>query len=317
MFCKAITGTTLTSEVADRLFSNITTQNAPDRSFLSTMRMLLRERLPQDESAQLTCLAVHRSEQGISYATTAECMSYFLPSAIHSPTSSGHGVYIVHTAQADAGKKMLEVVKSNVGKGKRYLSNYTCRDDLRVFYVRKAKALFYTDDTGRNTIIFIDKLELKQFHALQMMIPQYLPALFRDNPLTEKEIALLKSTGNKSAVEFETLIESFAKEFDIRTEIIRSKLAGFETVFERMRADELRDEIRSCQDNYEHHLSAMRSIANQIQECQQSRRLRFDQRRCAKNRLPVPLCSPHRIGRPCCGHCRTQTRSPPAVTCAC
>jgi hypothetical protein len=28
----------------------------------------------------------------------------------------------------------------------------------------------------------VDHLELKHFHALQMMIPKYLPGLFTDNP---------------------------------------------------------------------------------------------------------------------------------------
>jgi len=266
MFNKAIIGTALASEVADRLFSNITAINAPDQSFLSTLRILLRGRLPQDESAQLTCVALRYSEQEISCATTADCMNWFLPSAAHYPPSSRHSISIVHTTQPNAGTKMLEIIKSNTGKGKRYLGNYTCREDLKAFYARKAKALFYTDDAGRNTIIFTDKLEMKQFHALQITIPRYLSALFRDHPLTEKETELLKSAGNKSAVEFETLIESFVKELDFRAEIIRSKLAGFETVFERMRADELRDEINSYQDSYEHHLSAMRDMISKIQE---------------------------------------------------
>jgi len=163
---------------------------------------------------------------------------------------------------------MLETVKANAGAGKRYLSEYTRRDDLHVFFARKTKALFYTDTAGENTIIFTDTLELKQFHALQMMIPKYLPPLFANSPLTEMEIALLKSTGNKSAVEYESLIGEFAKDLDIRAEIIRSKLAGFETVFERIRADEIRDEIGSVQGEYEYHLPQMREAANKIQSSQ-------------------------------------------------
>ena len=139
---------------------------------------------------------------------------------------------------------------------------------MEVFYIRKAKALFYTDDTQRNTIIFAEKLELKHFHVLQMLIPKYLPLLFKDAPLTEAETILLKSTGNKSAMEYELLIEEFAKEFDIRAEIIRSKLDGFETVFERTRADELRKEIASYQNDYDNYLSMMRNTANKIKEYQ-------------------------------------------------
>jgi len=161
---------------------------------------------------------------------------------------------------------MLEIVRANIGAGKRYLSDFTRLDDLHVFFARKAKALFYTDAAGGNTVIFTDTLELKHFHALQMMIPKYLPSLFADSPLTEAEITLLKSMGNKSAIEYETLVAELAKSLDIRKEIIRSKLAGFETVFERIRADELREEIRVCQDEYDYHLSKMRDEANKMQE---------------------------------------------------
>jgi len=209
-------------------------------------------------------------------------MRWFAPEETLVSPESGHNITIVHTALAypGAGEKMLEIVRANAGTGKRYMSNHTRQDDLQVFFARKLKTLFYTDDTGRNTIIFAEKLELKHFHALQMMIPKYLPRLFADSqdawasssrserpaPLTEAEIKLLKSTGGKSAIEYERLIEDFAKELDIRAEIIRTKLAGFETGFERVRADELRNEINICQNEYELHLSHAREVANKIQE---------------------------------------------------
>jgi hypothetical protein len=146
------------------------------------------------------------------------------------------------------------------------MRSYTLQEDLRIFYARKLNALFYIDESKRNTVIFTDNLELKHFHALQTMIPKYLPELFKDNSLTEFEITLLKSLGNKSAVEYETLIDEFAKDIDIRAEIIRTKLAGFETAFERVRIDELKSEITGYQKIYDKHLSDMRDLDRAIQE---------------------------------------------------
>ena len=265
MFNKGIYETMLTSEVAERLFSNITASNALDQTFLATLRIMAHKRLPQNETVHFTCKRIRRSVSELSYATANDCMSWFTPDAVRHPVTSEHGIHIVYEEYPEAGEKMLEIVNANVGR--RYLSNYKRRDDLQVFYARKAKALFYTDDTEKNTIIFAKQLELKHFHVLQMMIPKYLPRLFAENPLTEKEILLLKSTGNKYATEYEKLLDDFANDFDIRAEIIRSKLAGFETVFERIRADELRDEINSYQDSYELHLSTMRELAHKMQEC--------------------------------------------------
>jgi hypothetical protein len=163
---------------------------------------------------------------------------------------------------------MLEVVRNNIGKGKRYMTDYTRRDDLKVFFARKTNSLFYTDATERNTIIFTDKLELKQFHVMQMMIPMYLPVLFRDSPLTEQETALLKSLGNKSAVDYEALIAEFVNDLDFRSETIRIKLDGFETAFERIRISEIRTEINGFQKDYDSYLIYLRDLTQRIQHSQ-------------------------------------------------
>ena len=265
MFSKGIYSTMLTSDVANRLFSNVDATNTLDSSFIATLRVLLHKRLPQDEYVHLHCKRLGYSAHDILAASVASCMNNFVPDLMTYPAVNGHNICIVYASQEGAGEKVVDMVKANAGAGKRYLSRYTRRDDLQIFYARKAKALFYTDDTERNTIIFAEKLELKHFHVLQMMIPKYLPHLFAENPLTETEIKLLKSTGNKTSVEYERLIEGFANELDIRAEIIRTKLAGFETGFERTKANELRSEISIFQNEYELHLAKVREVADKIQ----------------------------------------------------
>ena len=264
MFNKAIYGTILTSDTADRLFSNITATDAPDESFLAVLRALLRKRLPQYETVQLSCRVLHLTENAITGMSVSQAMNLFVMETIQYSSADYH-ISIVTASNADAGAKMLEIVRANAGLGKRYLGDYFRKDDLQVFYARKLKSLFYAYN-NRNIVIFAEQLELKHFHALQMMIPKYLPNLFADSPLNETETALLKSAGNKSAAEFETLIEEFAEDLDIRAEIIRGKLAGFETAYERVRLDEIKNEILTYQNDYDYHISTMRDIANKIQE---------------------------------------------------
>ena len=264
MFTKAIHSTTLTGDAADRLFSNITASGAPDSSFLATMRALLHKRT-DGSPARLVCKGLHYTEADIISASVTRSLGWFVPDAVRYPNPSEHTIIIVYTVSPDAGAKILDIVRTNAGGNKKHLTGYALCEDLRIFYARKLNALFYHSEADRNTVIFTDRLELKHFHALQTMLPKYLPALFKA-PLTERETALLKSLGDKSAAEYERLIEEFAKDLDIRSEIIRSKLAGFETAFERIRLDEIKVEIKRDEQDYENHLSTLRSLSVRIQE---------------------------------------------------
>ena len=227
------------------------------------MRCLLHKRLPEKERVHLRVKTLYFSSQEIENVSSKQAMDWFVSDALRTPTNSRYNLIIVHTTNSDSGAKMLELVKSNA---KRYLPKFTLQEDLRVFYARKCNALFYHNVNENKTIIFTDKLECKQFHALQIMLPKYLPSLFAELPLTDSETDLLKSLGNKSAVEYEKIIDKFAKDLDIRTEIIRTKLQGFETAFERRKLDEIKGEIICCENNYERELAILREISEKIQE---------------------------------------------------
>ncbi|MCL1789732.1 MAG: hypothetical protein FWG33_05170, partial [Oscillospiraceae bacterium] len=195
MFSKSIYSTQLTGDVADRLFSNITASGALDVTFLTTMRALLRKRVPENETVHLVCNARHFSLNEILSVSTSQVMGWFIPEEVRISSASANRIYIVYTTHSDTGEKMLETVRANAGNGKRYMPGYTLCEDLRVFYARKLNGLFYHNAEAKTTVIFTDKMEYKHFHALQMMLPKYLPALFRENPLTENETSLLKSLG--------------------------------------------------------------------------------------------------------------------------
>jgi hypothetical protein len=264
MFTKPIFKTQLVGEPADRLFWNIVASgHILDQSFLTTMRILLHKRV-QDLPVQLTCKALHFSENQLEDASTAQAMKWFIPELYSFPHNNQ--IVIIHTVNQNVGAKMLQLVRANVGVGKRFLTGFKICEDLRVFYARKLNALFYHCEENRTTIIFTDKLEHKQFHALQTMIPKYVPSLFDDNPLTESETALLKSCSNKTATEYERLVAEFAKDLDIRGELIRTKLTGFETAYERQKLEELKDQILIRESDYASHLETLRKLSREIED---------------------------------------------------
>jgi len=162
--------------------------------------------------------------------------------------------------------QLLEMARTYFGAGKRYFDTYALQEDLRVFYIKKLNGLFYTNNSS--TVIFVDSLDFRKFHALQMMIPKYWPALFADNPLTPEEAELLKSLGLRSSAEYERLIEEFTQQFDMRGEIIRTRLKGFETVFEQERAQQIQQEIETHQSEYQTILANLRNTSRIIQDKQ-------------------------------------------------
>jgi len=258
MFAKEINRMTLTNDVADRLFDNITASNyGMDKTFAATLRALLHKRLPAGESLNLALVPLG------SYATAPETINEFVR---QHDTGHSYTIYIVYPQDNSCGKQLLDVARFGVGEGKQYFDTYTLQEDLRVFYIRKLDGLFYIG--GNSTMIFLDYLDIRRFHALQMMIPKYLPMLFAGSPLSDKETALLKCLGVRSSDEYERLIEQFALRLDMRGEIIRTRLKGFETVFEQEQACQVKRIIEKYQRDYRTTLDNLRCTLNSIQDQQ-------------------------------------------------
>ena len=266
MFNKKITDTIFTSEAAERLFSNTSAHYAPDATFLTTLRILLQHRLPQNHSVSITCKPLYLSLNELTGATTSQAFTWFLQDAPLHPRETAHHIHIVYTTSPEVGAKMLEIVNTHAGTGRYLMQDFTAQEDLHIFYARKVKARFLTHESRRSTIIFAERLKPKQFHALQMMMPKYLPELFANIPLNPNELKLLKSLGNKSATEYENIVARFANAIDMRAEVIRTKLAGFETIFERMRIDELKQEIAKHQRDYQRYMELARDTYQLTQE---------------------------------------------------
>lgn len=258
MFTKEISSITLANEIADRLFDNITASHyCMDKTFTATLRAVLHGRLLAGESLHLALVPLGYG------AVTPDTIA---ASIRQHDVNHSYTIYIVYSQDKQLGDQMLNIVRSSFGNGKQYFDTYALQEDLRMFYIKMLNGLFYTN--GFSAIIFLETLDMRRFHALQMMIPKYLPRLFAENPLTEIEAALLKSLGGRGHTEYERLIEQFAQRFDMRGEIIRTRLKGFETVFERERMQQVTQAIATYEREYQMYLTNLRDKLNMIQEQQ-------------------------------------------------
>ena len=270
MFNKPIIHTSFTSEMADILLPNIKGYSGLDSTFLTTLRILLHSRLSKDETVILDCCCLDISKDELINKPVRQQLLHIVPINTSRFFIASYGIQIVYAKDSDTGETMLDILESYPEHIKNLLPNYSHRNDLRVFYARKMKSLFFTDNEGKHTIIFVSHLDIKHYHALQMMTPKYLPFLFEDKdaPLSENEILLLKSLGNKSAVEYERLLSAFEKELDFRETNIRIKLSNFEKQFEYNRISEIKNQIKIYQDDYDRSIRYLREISLKIQEYQ-------------------------------------------------
>ena len=266
MFSKELGNITLASDIADNLFHNITANSyGIDKSFAATLRALLRKRLPDGQSVRVSLVPLSYSQRNLSSVSPDTCMAAFMNDIENVSIRETSRIRIVYPLNKDAGSQILGIVQATAGK---HLARYAVQKDLQLFYIKMLDGLFYIDAECRDAIIFVDSLDIKKFHALQMMISKYLPWLFEDSPLSMEETALLKSLGSRSPIEYERLIEEFAQQLDMRSEIIRSRLSGFETVFERIQIEEASQNIARHEQAYQEYLDGIRMTLDTIRQQQ-------------------------------------------------
>jgi len=131
MFNNAISSTTLTSEIADRLFSNIVGSDMLDNSFLATLRSLLHKRLPRDKTFKMSCRKIDMQLHALTRSTVSRYLqNWFAPGSLQDISGADYNIVIVYATHPEVGQKLLEIIRALVGVGKRQLNNYNVQEDL-------------------------------------------------------------------------------------------------------------------------------------------------------------------------------------------
>lgn len=247
MFSEEITGLTLTSGVADALFSNIHGDYfRNDESFVATLRALLHSRVPKDESVTLKhTSSAYRTGQ-VADSSGRDCVRAFLKG---SPiTTGGMGILLIHSfgGSEDDNTACFEKLEKGIPDA---LGGYEPLTDLSLWIEKNAKfrAKVYLNAEFRNTIIFVESLNIKKWHMLESLISRYFPWYFESSPMTDEEMEIVKTLTKRYAPSYEEKIQAYAKRFDFRSQVIRDKLTGFETHFDRRKLESVRNEISSVE----------------------------------------------------------------------
>lgn len=112
------------------------------------------------------------------------------------------------------------------------------------FFRKRFKVLCFINPELKSVVLFVDKLNMRRMHYLQCAIFAFLPWYFNpEEGVSDIERELIQSLTDDTSAKYEETIAKIAAQYDFRAERIKRELAGFETKFERLECERVKEGI--------------------------------------------------------------------------
>ena len=240
MFKLSIASTPFTTDAANGYFHNINGEPyGSDNSFLATLRALVAPRIKENESIYLRFGKTNYPKSQMENASNVDLMKALCREYDMNAT----GQLIIHSLQADADSNLdcLERIKN---KFTSVYSDYHRFDKVTAFYRNSFAVDCYVNPENKNVIVFVDRLDNRKLHYLEVSVLVFLPwYLNQEDGLTEDEMALISSLRETSSENYERCLVKLAEQYDFRTARIRQLLSGFESRYERLECEKVKNDI--------------------------------------------------------------------------
>lgn len=250
MFRQTIALTPLTTDAANSYFSNITGDKWDnDNSFLATLRALVAPRIKEEDSIRLKFGRTNYDKSTVvgnnaREVVSAICRNYNL--------TDSNGLVVIHSFYNDHDSNManFDVINSTFAS---MYEGYHRLDKVKEFYRKSFCVECYINPEKKNAILFVDCLDQKKLHYLQVSILAFLPWYFKpEEGLSELEMELIYSLRETTSEKYEACLLRVAEQYDFRTARIRQLLSGFETRYEKLECDRVAASISDYDDNINH-----------------------------------------------------------------
>lgn len=251
MFKKSIESTPFTSDVADSLFHNINGERyGNDNTFLATLRALIAPRIKEEESIMLRFTSSQYSSNVVE-SNTAVAVVRAIWDRVRCTYDDDQLIIHSFDGTHDDNLANLKVIESNFTKEH---SDYHRLEKVTEFYHKSFAVDCYINTEKRNVIVFVDRLDNKKLHYLQVSILAFFPWYFDPSKgVSEDEMALLYSLRESLPDKYESCVARLAEKYDFRTARIKKLLDGFETRFEKIECHSARNDILS----FDHDIDAL------------------------------------------------------------
>lgn len=264
MFKTTISNTLLTSDAAQAFFPNISGDKFQnDWSFLATLRALLAPRISEDDRITLRFTSTNYRQSdisGMSVAKIMESINYNLP------LDGCTGVFAVHNIRGDidGNKNCFKAIEECFVAQH---EGYSRLDKMTAFFEKSFPVMCFINAETKNVIFFVDTMDVRKMHYLQTAILPAMPWYFDPKVgVSEEEMELIRALREKTAEKYEAAIKVIASKYDFRSARVRQLLAGFETRFERIERDRVKEQIRTKDRDIDSYNQAIGDLLKQRNE---------------------------------------------------
>ncbi len=186
MFNKELYNLTLTSEIANEVFPNISGRTyGSDQSFLATLRALLAPRMSESDTLYLDIRTTNQRESALKEYSDEDNVRRL------SDGIANNTILVCGFSGTEA--TVNYIMKCLDDSFIRVFANYAELKDLRAFVQKQANMRFYINEEDRSVVVFVAGLNPRLYHFVQSFTSRLFPWYFKDNPLNEDERNLVKA----------------------------------------------------------------------------------------------------------------------------
>ena len=261
MFKTTITETSFTNRMANDYFNRIFGADyAYDMTFIATLRALLSQRMSEDDFLRLEYISrVLRKERIERYQGD---LDYAVRAVFNRDNSVDNGIFIYDIRGTDEDTTAwLSLIKEHFIPAHKEMNDWHILEKVTELYKPIATVYCFVDPEKRSTVIFINDLDFRKWHALQAAIPGYIPWYFSEKTIDEDEKALLDSLFKyKTEDRYIECINKIAEKLDFKKLMVRKLLDGFETQVERQECDNITRTIENYIEDVRRHNAEIRRL---------------------------------------------------------
>lgn len=240
MFNNVITQSPLVGGQAETVLGRISGGSfLSDISFLSTLRALVYRRMPEGENVYFQVSRSSYTKADAERHSTRDLADLIASKNNRISTTGGFALHYFDNSDKIANERSMNAI---VAKFEEVRNGYKRLDRITAFYKSATSSsktplnvVCFINEEIKAVALFIEQMDYRRYHFLQASIPAMMPWYFGTQPihLEPVEMEVIGSLSNKAKNEndYLTAIRKIYNTFDFRSEVIRSKLSGFETAF--------------------------------------------------------------------------------------